>query len=81
MAADFGKYMKAIGDRVGEGFLCGGDTPTIADCALVPMLNRFTSGGVDHVPKTCLEPFPVVCAYVARFMELKTVKAWYEAQQ
>ena len=60
----------------GTDFLCGA-APTIADCALVPVLNRLTSGGVDYVPTTCLEGFPGVCAYVDRFMKLEPVAKWY----
>jgi glutathione S-transferase len=63
MATSFPKYMGFLAaklERGGGGFLIGGATPTIADCALVPVLNRFTSGDVDHVPKDCLESFPSV---------------------
>ena len=48
--------------------------------ALVPVLNRFTSGGVDHVSVDSLVPFPAVREYVARFMALEPVKAWYAAE-
>ena len=52
-------------------YICGGtDGPTIADCALVPLLARFKSGGVDHVPATCLDAYPVVLNYFDRFMAL-----------
>jgi len=64
----------------GKSFLCG-EQVTIADCDLVPTLNRMTSGGVDHVPVTCLDPFPEVKSYVARFMALPAVAAYYEAQK
>lgn len=59
-----------------KAFLCG-DSPTIADCFLVPILNRLTSGGIDFVPTTVLEAFPAVTAYVSRFMALPAVAAWY----
>lgn len=58
----------------GKKFLIGSKV-TIADCALVPKLNRMMSGGVDHVPTTCLDDFPVVKEYVSRFMSLKEVRA------
>lgn len=57
-------------------FLCG-DRPTIADCFLIPILNRLSSGGIDYIPTTVLEPYPAVTAYVARFMALPAVVAWY----
>ena len=55
--------------------------PDLALQDLVPILNRFTSGGVDHVAVDCLEPFPEVRGYVARFMALDPVKAWYAASK
>jgi len=72
------RYMGFLEKRLATsgGFLVGVE-PTIADCALLPVLNRLTSGGVDHVAVNCLEPYPVVTAYVDRFMQLPAVKAWY----
>lgn len=83
MAGAFPKYMGFLTTKLdrggGGGFLIGGPTPTIADCALVPVLNRFTSGGVDHVPVDCLEPFPSVVvnspASSMHFDPLHTVRA------
>lgn len=63
----------------GKSFLCG-EQVTIADCDLVPTLNRMVSGGVDHVPVECLDLFPEVKAYdMARFMALPAVVAYYES--
>ena len=51
------RYCGFISKRVAGGkFLCG-DSVTIAECALVPLLRRFRSGGIDHVPKECLDGF------------------------
>lgn len=62
------------------GFLCG-KHPTIADCELVPVLNRLTCGQVDHIPTTCLDSYTAVTEYAARFMALEKVKAWYDAKE
>lgn len=59
-----------------KSFMCG-NHPTIADCMLVPLLNRLTSGQVDYIATNVLEPYPAVAAYVARFMALPAVAAWY----
>ena len=59
-----------------KSFLCG-NHPTIADCMLVPLLNRLTSGQIDYIATNVLEPYPAVAAYVARFMALPAVAAWY----
>lgn len=60
-----------------QGFLAGKD-PTIADCALVPLLHSFTKGQFDHVPSNCLEAYPVVAEYLERFLALPEVKAFYD---
>jgi len=71
--------MKKLSKKLeGKSFLCG-ESPTIADCDLIPTLNRMMSGGVDFVPKECLDAFPVVTAYVARFMALPAVVKYYES--
>ena len=84
MTGPFVRHMKVLSKRLAAGgdekamYICGGtDGPTIADCALVPLLARFKSGGVDHVPATCLDAYPVVLNYFDRFMALPEVKAWY----
>ena len=77
LAEELPRYMGFLTTRFsGSAFLCG-DSPTIADCALIPVLNRLTSGGVDFVPKDCLEAYPAVVEYVARFMDLPEIQAWY----
>jgi glutathione S-transferase len=79
MAELFPKFMGFISERVkGGGFLVG-DAPTIADCTLIPALDRFTCGSVDHVPADCMDAFPEVAAYVKRFMALPEVAAYYDA--
>ena len=65
--------LKAKGDQ----FLCGSQV-TIADCDLVPTLNRIMSGQVDYVDKDCLNKWPEVKAYTARFMALPAVASYYE---
>jgi glutathione S-transferase len=75
------RYMGFLSKRLGDGdYLCGAE-PTIADCELVPVLNRFSSGGVDYVPVSCLEPYPEVTSYIERFMALPAVKAWYAPKE
>lgn len=58
-------------------FLCGSQV-TLADCALVPELRKFQQGYMDHVPTTSLDKFPVLLAYIDRFMSVPAVKAFYK---
>jgi glutathione S-transferase len=74
------RYCGFISKRVAGGkFLCG-DQVTIADCALVPLLRRFRSGGIDHVPKECLDAYADVVAYYDQFHAIPEVAAWYAAR-
>lgn len=80
---DLPKYMKLVSDKIeaAGGAFVAGPEPTIADCHLVPALRNYQKGHIDHVPTTCLDEYPVVIAYIKRFLELPTVKAYYEAQK
>ena len=78
LAEELPKYMRFFSKRLsGKPYLCG-DSPTIADCALVPVLNRLCSGGVEFVPVDCFSAHPEVVAYLARFMELPAIQTWYK---
>ena len=80
MRDEFPKYCGFFAKRFANGqrWLCPGDEPTLADCALIPQLRRFTSGGIDHVDAACLEAYPEVNAYYDRFHAIPEVKAWYD---
>jgi len=72
VAEELPKYAKFISEALeanGSGFICG-PKPTIADCNFVPQLLYFTKGVADHVPKDCLDKYPQVMAYLARFKAL-----------
>lgn len=71
VAEELPKYMAFVTDALSSsgGFICG-PTPTIADCQLIPQLTYFTRGVADYVPKDCLDKYPAVTAYIARFKAL-----------
>ena len=82
VAEELPKFMGFFSTRLsGSQYLCGDDCPTIADCALVPVLNRLSSGAVDHVPKDCLDAYPEVVKYLERFMEQPAVRSWYAGEK
>lgn len=57
-------------------FLCG-DQPTIADCALWVLLKNLTRGHLTHIPCSCLDGYPVLTAYIARFAGIPEVARYY----
>ncbi|KAJ8601728.1 hypothetical protein CTAYLR_003207 [Chrysophaeum taylorii] len=71
------KFMDFFSKAIGSSFVCG-DTPTIADCVLFPQLRYFTRGVADFVPPTCLEPYPLITAYIDRVLSLEPIKKWYD---
>ena len=54
---------------------------TIADCALVPELRKFSAGFIDHVPTDCLNAHPAITAYIEAFLAHPKVKAYYDAKK
>ena len=56
----------------GGPFLCGAE-PTLADCCLAPVLERYTLGFIDHVPKETLNIYPGMVRYLASFKSLPQV--------
>jgi len=82
MAESFPQLMGYVSAKLAKApFIAGGSAPTIADCALVPVLNRFRSGGVDHIPVDCLSAYPDIIDYLDRFMALPEIKTWYESHK
>jgi glutathione S-transferase len=79
VATELPKYLGYFQDILGDHSFLVGDEPTIADCMLVPALQDFTRGTWEHIPVTCLDTHPKVTAYIARFLELPKVKAYYAA--
>jgi glutathione S-transferase len=81
MREEYPRYVGFIEQRVRGGkFMCG-DAVSIADCALIPLLRRFTSGQLDHVPKDAVSSHPELQAYFDRFHALPEVKAWYAERE
>ena len=75
---EYPRYAGFIEARVaGEEFMCG-DAVSIADCALVPLLRRFASGQLDHVPKDAVSSRKELQAYYDRFhARCPKSRAWY----
>jgi glutathione S-transferase len=72
-----GHIKKQLANNGGK-FICG-ENVTIADCYLVPLLNRLASGGIDYVDKECVARHggAEITDYIERFMNIEEVKKWY----
>jgi prostaglandin-H2 D-isomerase / glutathione transferase len=63
----------------GGPFLCGAQ-PTLADCCLVPALDRFAQGYIDHVPQDTLAAYPAITSYLADFKALPQIQAYTKSK-
>lgn len=80
IAEEFPKYMGFLTVELNEtGAFLVGDKPTIADCQLFPQVHYFTRGVADHVPKDCMDKYPVVKEWLDRMLALPAVKPFYGA--
>ena len=68
-------FFSTMIEETGGPFLCGVE-PTLADCCLVPVLERYTLGFIDHVPKDALDIYPVMARYLDVFKDLPQVRAY-----
>lgn len=71
----FCSFFSKMIEMNGGSFLCGSQ-PTLADCCLAPVLERYTLGFVDHVPVETLDAYPVMTKYLAAFKALPQVQAY-----
>ncbi|CAE8692993.1 unnamed protein product [Polarella glacialis] len=65
-----------------SGWLAAGEGPSIADFVLVPRLEWLREGaGIGALDGAALfSSFPHICALIAKFNSLDSVKAWYAAR-
>ena len=68
-------FFSTMIEKTGGPFLCGAE-PTLADCCLVPVLERYTLGFIGHVPKDTLDAYPVMARYLDAFKALPQVQAY-----
>ena len=72
-------FFSTMIEETGGPFLCGVE-PTLADCCLVPVLERYTLGFIDHVPKDALDAYPVMARYLDVFKDLPQVRAYEQSK-
>ena len=67
------RYMGYLADMIekdgGRGGYLTGEELTIADISAYQQVSYFRKGIADHVPKDCLEQFPVIMAWLGRVEE------------
>ena len=68
-------FFAKMTENNGGPFLCG-SKPTLADCCLVPVLERYTLGFVDHIPMKTLDTYPAMTKYLAAFKALPQIQAY-----
>jgi len=78
VANELPKYMEFLTRELQQtGAFIAGPNVTIADCQLYPQLHYFERGVADYIPKTVLDAYPVVTAYLNRMRAVPAIKEWY----
>ena len=72
-------FFSTMIEETGGPFLCGVE-PTLADFCLVPVLERYTLGFIDYVPKDALDIYPVMARYLDVFKDLPQVRAYEQSK-
>lgn len=72
-------FFSAMIENSGGPFLCGA-APTLADCCLAPVLERYTLGYIDHIPKEALDAYPTMRSYLEAFKALPQVVAYEQSK-
>jgi len=62
----------------GTGFFVG-ESPTIADCAFLPVVRQLRSGRLDYIPKNIVDKYPKIVEFEGKMNALPAVKAYYAA--
>lgn len=73
-----GHYVRIL-EGSGGAYFCGAEL-TIADLMVLAQLRYFQKGVADFVPAECLDPYPVVTAWITRMYEIPEIKAWYKLE-
>jgi glutathione S-transferase len=75
----FAHYEKVL-ETNGTGYFVGA-SPTIADVAVFAQLRFITSGILDGIPKTVVEPFPKLNAFYVRVSHLPGIEKYYSEKK
>lgn len=70
-------FMGYFSDLLSTNKFLAGNEVTIADCAFLPIIARFSTGDMDFVPADSLDAYPTITAYMTRMRDLPKIKAWY----
>jgi|TARA_B100001142_G_scaffold183801_1_gene183185 glutathione S-transferase len=69
-----GHFEKMLED---SEYLCG-DKVTVADCQVLSTLRWLGGGGLDHIPPTCVEAFPKLCALKKKMEAMPEIAEYLE---
>ena len=59
-----------------EGGYMVGDTPTVADCAALPLLRWLSKGVLDGIPTSVLDKYKRLTCYKQQMEGLPIVASW-----
>lgn len=70
-------YLETYLKESTTGWIAGTTEPSVVDFILVPRLQWLESGANDGISADILKPFPLIIAFMDKFMSLPQVKEYY----
>lgn len=76
----FGYYERQLNAQPPGAWFVG-EKPTIADMMIFSQLRWLTSGKLDGIPTTCLEPYPRLKSFFMKASSHPEVERWYASKK
>lgn len=74
---DLHKFLNIVNNKLTKGKFFTGDSPTIADCAFLPLFRQLRSGRLDYLPIDILNKYENICRFEDSMMNIPEVKLHY----
>ena len=74
---DLHKFLNIVNNKLSKGKFFTGDSPTIADCAFLPLFRQLRSGRLDYLPIDILNKYENICRFEDSMMNIPEVKLHY----
>jgi len=75
--SDLHKLLNIVNNKLNKKKFFTGDTPTIADCAFLPLFRQLRSGRLDYLPTNILDKYTNICNFEYNMMNIPEVISHY----
>ena len=74
---DLHKFLNIVNNKLSKDKFFTGDSPTIADCAFLPLFRQLRSGRLDYLPTNILDKYTNICNFEYNMMNIPEVISHY----